>query len=87
MTVQEATSLLNNASGFEWLLSDPKIWWKVSEVAAGLGVSDGYLYNLLEAGAFLNAIKHPGAGWRIPRDTLLLYCAQLLQGGRQTSAG
>ncbi len=75
----------------QWILRDDRLWWKVSQLAALLGLSDQAIRDLLKRGLATDEREGiPGgvlhsqqAGWKVARRGVVVYLARLQKSQRQ----
>jgi len=82
--VERAEALLAGIPELASIVRDPRPFWKASEVAAMLGVTDHIVRAWCDSGQIRGAIKYDvNVGWRIPRSGLLVFLAARRAGGQQ----
>ena len=77
---QQAETLLRRYPEYRPITESEKPFYTTSEAGDLLGLSDHVMRATCKRGEIHGAVEYRGAGWRIPRSGLLVFCAQRLRG-------
>jgi hypothetical protein len=91
MTPEELQAIVERLAKwpeYDWLTQSGESWFKVSDVAEGLGFSRETVRAMCERGAIPGAVFYgQQLGWRMPQSGLLEYLAGLQRDGRRALQG